>query len=186
MATTTQVYLLFDERMALHRPVFNPDNPDYFPFENPDRIFRVYQRLLDVEKRLAQKSKNPSVQGILPCDGPRFVEFRCRPVDRKTVELTHAPDHYDWLYSTMFMSDAELRGLADPDDLFVCQSTFLASSLACGGVVQCVDAVTSNETFASGNRITRAIALVRPPGHHATKDEAMGESTSFLVHCQQL
>ena len=174
---TTQVYLLFDERMALHRPIPDPENPDYYPFENPDRIFKVYGRLLDLERRL---TRNIPDEDVPDEHIPRFLEFPCKPVDRETVELAHTREHYDWLYHTAFMSDGALRRLTDPDDLYVCQSTFLASSLACGGVVECVNAVTRDnfqdlDNSSNNNNITRAIALVRPPGHHAERDEAMGK-----------
>ena len=180
----TQVYLLFDERMALHRPIPNPENPKYYPYENPDRIFRIYGRLLDLERRLVREIPAEDFPEVFE---PRFLEFSCRkPVDRETVELVHTREHYDWLYHTAFLSEGTLRHLTDPDDLYVCPSTFLASSLACGGVVQCVDAVTSTtrdnihsqEGIHDGivnKTITRAIALVRPPGHHAEENEAMGK-----------
>ncbi|CAB9514771.1 Histone deacetylase HDA1 [Seminavis robusta] len=171
----TQAYLLFDERMALHRPIPDPEDPDYYPFENPDRIFKVYGRLLDLERRLARDVSDDVLQNELV---PRFVEFPCKPVERETVELVHSREHYDWLFHTAFMSDGRLRQLTDPDDLYICQSTFLASSLACGGVVECVNKVTSEDTTLDNNsserKITRAIALVRPPGHHAEENEAMG------------
>lgn len=168
----TQVYLVFDEKMALHRPIHNPDNPDYYAFENPDRVLKVYGKLLDLERHLARSESN--VVNSLTIDNgglvfPRFIELACKPVERETVELVHSREHYDWLYHTSFLSDQALLGTTDPDDLYICQSTFLAASLACGGAVQCVDAVTDKET-----NITRAIALVRPPGHHAERSEAMG------------
>jgi histone deacetylase 6 len=177
----TQAYLLFDERMALHRPIYDPENPDFKPFENADRIFKVYGRLLDVEKRLAQQGPDDDLQHKLV---RRFVEFPCNPVSRETVELVHTREHYDWLYHTAFMSDGRLRQLTDPDDLYICQSTFLASSLACGGVVDCVNKVTSDDATvdsSSERKITRAIALVRPPGHHAEADEAMGKWHGWLT-----
>ena len=173
----TQVYLLFDERMALHRPIPDPKNPEYYPFENPDRIFRVYGRLLDLERRLARANDD------FPYT-PRFLEFPCQPVDRDTVELVHTRDHYDWLYHTAFLSEGALRHLTDPDDLYVCPSTFIAASLACGGVVECVNAVTRDDPYqdlhhggTATKNITRAIALVRPPGHHAEESKAMGTLT---------
>jgi acetoin utilization deacetylase AcuC-like enzyme len=176
----TQVYLLFDERMALHRPVHQPDNPNYYPVENSNRIFKIYGSLLDLEKRLLRQSQ--FIPGIMPHYESRFVEFPCKPVDRETVELVHTPEHYDWLYHTMFLSEAKLRQLTDPDDLYVCSSTFLAALLSCGGAVQCVDAVTSGRRCSAGNKITRAIALIRPPGHHALKDSAMGKQLISCAH----
>lgn len=177
----TQVYLLFDERMALHRPITDGDNHEqsYF-FENPDRIYKVYGGLLDLERRLvrnAEDEQDDCNAGICPHYEPRFVKLKCRPILRKTVELVHTREHYDWLYHTSFMTDEALRQLSDPDDLYICQSTFMASSLACGGVVDCVNAVTEHDGLDNiEKRITRAIALVRPPGHHAERDHAMGAS----------
>lgn len=174
MTMPTQVYLLFDERMALHRPIFDPENPDYFPFENPDRIFKCYGRLLDVEQRLAQEVRDDDDPNQLV---QRFIKLTCKSAERETVELVHSREHYDFIFHTAFMPESRLLRLTDPDDLYICQSTFLASSLACGGVVDCVNKVTSDEEMeADGNaKITRAIALVRPPGHHAEKNDAMGE-----------
>jgi acetoin utilization deacetylase AcuC-like enzyme len=54
--------------------------------------------------------------------------------------------------------------------------TFFAARLAVGGVVELVNAVTSKNA-----KTTRAIALlVRPPGHHAGVDEAMGKVARVL------
>ena len=52
----------------------------------------------------------------------------------------------------------------DPDTI-VCKDSFNAALLAAGGAVQAVD-----ETKNGGS----AFALVRPPGHHAEPDRAMG------------
>lgn len=165
----TQVYLVFDERMALHRPIWDCDNPDYQPVENPERVFKIYGKLLDLEKRLSRE--RDCYSGIMPHHQQRFVEFPCKPVEKDTILLAHTEAHYENVFNTMFMSDHALKQLADPDDIYYCQSTFLAASLACGGVVQCVNAVTSHDLV---SKITRAIAIVRPPGHHAENDEAMG------------
>jgi histone deacetylase 6 len=55
------------------------------------------------------------------------------------------------------------------DDVYYCPDSFLAATLACGGVVTCVDSVLNTIT-----PTTRAIALVRPPGHHACQETSMG------------
>ena len=36
--------------MALHPPMPDPGNQDYYPFENSDHTFCVYGRLLDLER----------------------------------------------------------------------------------------------------------------------------------------
>lgn len=191
LTTNTKAYLLFDERMALHRPIYNPDDPDYFPLENPNRTLKVYCALMNLQQRLLQNTNNNKCRPNDVYDGKeessgdawtRFVELPCKAVTRETVELVHTREHYDWLLHTAFMPETKLKQLADPNDLYVCPSTFMAASLACGGVVECVNAVT--DTAASGSsKITRAIALVRPPGHHAEKEEAMGTKAHDLQPC---
>ena len=47
------------------------------------------------------------------------------------------------------------------------RGSFEIALLAAGGVIECVDAVLAG-------RVKNAYALVRPPGHHALKDLAMG------------
>jgi histone deacetylase 6 len=171
----TKTYLLHDHRMALHHPLpatqESDDNSP--PCENRDRIFAIYNQLLDLEDRLHEKAQ---ARGVVDYDDSRrFLEIPCLPASRHTVELVHSPEHYDKMRETQFMSENELRELAVPDDVYFNNSTFLAASLACGGVVQCVDAVTDYDAESK-----RAIAVVRPPGHHAGMDEAMGE---YYIRC---
>jgi histone deacetylase 6 len=73
------------------------------------------------------------------------------------------------MYRTQFLSDEELMEMKVDGDLYYSRFTFLAATMAVGGVIQCTDMVTS-----SFSESTRAIALVRPPGHHAEKDAAGG------------
>jgi len=164
---TTKVYLLHDSRMALHHPLpslqkkdrDSDDDYDAAPFENSDRIAAIYNKLLNLEVRLLLTSQwmfsNHESQR-------RFLELECKPVSRETVELVHSSTHFDEMRETQFMSETELRDMAVPYDLYFNHFTFLAASLACGGVVQCVDAVTNDNA-----ETMRAIAVVRPPGHHA-------------------
>jgi Deacetylases, including yeast histone deacetylase and acetoin utilization protein len=99
----------------------------------------------------------------------RFIPLACYPASRETIELCHTPEHYNRMKQTSVLSEKELQALAVPYDLYFNNWTFLAASLAVGGVVECVNAVTDEHTCS-----TRAIALVRPPGHHALRNGPMG------------
>ena len=57
-------------------------------------------------------------------------------------------------------------GWLEPDT-FVCSKSYEASLYAAGGLLTALKAVWNNE-------VNSAFALVRPPGHHAVKDHAMG------------
>lgn len=158
--TSTKVYLAYDDRMALHKPLpplgddddaSDSAGPDV---ESPLRIHAIYEKLMQLE----------AMDGYR-----RFLEIPCIPASRGTIELAHSPEHYDRMAMTLTLSDEELRQMGTPNELYYCRDTFLAARLACGGVVECVNAVTDERRSSN-----RAIAIVRPPGHHATRDEAMG------------
>lgn len=171
----TSVYLLYDERMTLHRRIgtsFDADHlfeqdtesrqNDNFEAERPARILALYHALKMLERQLSQSHPDQ-----------RFLPLPCKPASKETICLAHSEDHYDRLAATRFLSDDELQELEEPNELYFCKHTFLAATLACGGVVECVNAVT--EAFRTGVGSTRAIALVRPPGHHALRDNPMGK-----------
>ena len=159
---SNKVYLAYDERMTLHKPIFHDDWESQI-VENPNRVRAIYRKLLMMES-----------------DGfKRFWEIPCVPATREVIELCHSPEHYNFLEATSRMSDDELFYETIPDDLYFCNNTFLAARLACGGVVECVDAVTDES---KSRRSKRAIAIVRPPGHHASREKASGkESNNFLM-----
>jgi acetoin utilization deacetylase AcuC-like enzyme len=82
---------------------------------------------------------------------------------REHLERVHAPEHVDLVFST-----APDRGYAylDPDTSMNPKS--LAAALrAAGALVSATDMVMAGEA-------RNAFCAVRPPGHHATPDRAMG------------
>jgi acetoin utilization deacetylase AcuC-like enzyme len=163
--------------MALHhplRPVDDDDDENNICFENPNRIHRIYEQLLKLEDRLTFHQRHDSYTFDTACEVKKFrhfIELPCVPAARETIELVHSSRHYDWMHRTSYMTDEELKVLTVPSDLYFNRFTFLAARLAVGGVVESVNAVTSKNA-----KTTRAIALVRPPGHHAGVDEAMGKT----------
>jgi acetoin utilization deacetylase AcuC-like enzyme len=68
-----------------------------------------------------------------------------------------------------FMEQAEQSGTSryiDPDTM-VCPHTWRAALLAAGAAVAATDAVIAGQA-------SNAFCCIRPPGHHATRDAAMG------------
>jgi acetoin utilization deacetylase AcuC-like enzyme len=59
------------------------------------------------------------------------------------------------------------EGFLDPDT-YVAPESVTAARLAAGGLIDVVDAVLSESP------ISKAVAICRPPGHHATPDKSMG------------
>jgi acetoin utilization deacetylase AcuC-like enzyme len=93
----------------------------------------------------------------------RLMVREAPEASREQLERVHHPDHVDLIFSS-----APERGYAylDPDTSM--NSSSLSAALrAAGAVVTATDMVMSGEA-------RNAFCAVRPPGHHATRDRAMG------------
>lgn len=67
------------------------------------------------------------------------------------------------------MSDKELLDLEDDrDSIYFNKLTFASSLLSAGGAIETCLAVARRQD------VKNAIAVIRPPGHHAEHDMAMG------------
>jgi acetoin utilization deacetylase AcuC-like enzyme len=86
------------------------------------------------------------------------------PIDATHDQLArvHSVEHI-----SLIKSVAESRGAWLGGDTYACPDSYQAALRAAGGVIRGVDAVLDGE-------VNHAFALVRPPGHHATRDQAMG------------
>jgi acetoin utilization deacetylase AcuC-like enzyme len=112
--------------------------------ENPRRLVEAISYL-----------KETGVKEKLTCLSPR-------PASMKELETVHAPEYISYV-----KSKAESGGgWLDPDTVMSPKS-YEAALYAAGGVLVAVEAVMKGE-------VENAFALVRPPGHHAVRDRAMG------------
>ncbi len=84
------------------------------------------------------------------------------PVDPAHLLLVHRPDHIRRVEAASRAGGAWL----DPDT-YCAPDSFTVARRACGAAVMGMEAVAAG-------RARTAIALVRPPGHHAGPDQAMG------------
>jgi len=92
----------------------------------------------------------------------KLICLPARPASLEELEMIHAPE-----YISHVKSKAENGGgWLDPDTVMSPRS-YEAALYAAGGVLAAVEAVMNGE-------VDDAFALVRPPGHHATHDRAMG------------
>ena len=85
-----------------------------------------------------------------------------RPASMEEIEMIHTPDYISYV-----KTKAEKGGgWLDPDTV-MCPRSYEAALYAVGGLLAAVEAVMKGEADS-------AFALVRPPGHHAIHNRAMG------------
>jgi histone deacetylase 6 len=170
------IHLLYDARMLNHRPVgwvepevfpeYLDDISDDYPMENPERLRVIYERLLSLENRLMEHDS-----------GPVFSRLACPMATREQILLAHNKDFVERMEDLQFYSDAELADISyeHRHDIYYNQESYQCARLAAGGLIACVDAACANV-----NQRNKALALIRPPGHHACQTQEMG---TFYRYC---
>ena len=93
---------------------------------------------------------------------PHLLEIMPRPATISEVLLVHTRRHIDRVRIR-----SKTGGLLDNGDTPVSHDSYEVAMLAAGAGLACVDAIMSGH-------VKRAFAAVRPPGHHAEPNAAMG------------
>jgi len=115
---------------------------------HPERAGRV----IAIEERLRRSPVNRELAWNL-----------AQPVELARVEAVHDIHH------VRRMEEACLQGreALDHGDTQICGDSFAVARLAAGAAIQAVDAVMTGQAAS-------AFSIMRPPGHHAERREAMG------------
>ncbi|KAI4343955.1 hypothetical protein L6164_011241 [Bauhinia variegata] len=156
-----RVGLLYDERMCKH----NTPDDDYHP-ENPNRIRAIWKKL--------QSAGIPD----------RCVVLESKEAEEKYLLSVHSKNHVNLIknISSKQFDSRRHRIAAKFNSIYFNEGSSEAAYLAAGSVVEAVEKVATGE-------LNSAVAIVRPPGHHAEQNEAMGfclfnnvaVATSFLL-----
>jgi acetoin utilization deacetylase AcuC-like enzyme len=108
------------------------------------------ERLIAIERALAEAQL-------------ATVAVPARAASRRELERVHAPRYLDALARELGGGGS---GWLDPDTFFS-DETWRVAQLAAGATTALAEAVAAGE-------LDNGAAFVRPPGHHATRDRAMG------------
>jgi len=112
---------------------------------------------------------HPERPGRLDILQPKLKKYNAelldtKPASRDEISLIHHPK----LVATLErVCREEAPGIIDYAPTYVTRSSFEDALLAAGGVITCTRAVMKGDA-------DNAFAIVRPPGHHAEPDRAMG------------
>lgn len=95
-----------------------------------------------------------------------------RKAFKEEVCLVHGPAHFEWVRETSLMSSQQLREMTNDFDtgrksLYVGGLTYEAALISAGGAIETCKNVVEGI-------VKNAIAIIRPPGHHAEPNESMG------------
>jgi len=127
--------------------VVDPEYLKHFPGEDhPERPDRI-QVLLQLAGGLSRQ---------------KFQLLPPRAASRTDIEHTHGADHVRLVESTSRVNRYALDG-----DTITCRDSFGVGLLAVGGFLNLLDSIAAKDS-------RNGFALVRPPGHHALRNRAMG------------
>ncbi|RMZ76499.1 hypothetical protein DV738_g4939, partial [Chaetothyriales sp. CBS 135597] len=155
--------LCYDERMRYHSEVSATNGENVHP-EDPRRIYYIFKELKDAGL-VADGDDTSNVvvqQPLRRIDAREATEAECC--------LIHTQEHYDFVKSTASLSDEQLIDLSEDvtmDSIYFNSLSYFSSKLSAGGAIETCRAVV-NRT------VKNAIAVIRPPGHHAEVQSTMG------------
>ncbi|XWS37275.1 hypothetical protein CRYUN_Cryun19dG0029400 [Craigia yunnanensis] len=141
-----RVGLIYDQRMCKHR---TPDD-DYHP-ENPNRITVIWNKL--------------KLAGI----PQRCVLLNAKEAEDKYICSVHSKNHVNLIRNISSKQyDSKRNRIASKlNSIYFNEGSSESAYLAAGSVIEIAEKVAKGE-------LDSAFAIVRPPGHHAEYDEAMG------------
>ncbi len=120
--------------------------PTFFSYENPLRIKAV----------LGYLEKNRVI------DNERIIRIAPIDIDEEIISLAHTKYHINSV-KALSSRGSGLLG----EEVYVTEDTFTLAKKALGGAISAVKSVIKDE-------INCALALIRPPGHHALREKASG------------
>ncbi|ODV93557.1 hypothetical protein PACTADRAFT_46491 [Pachysolen tannophilus NRRL Y-2460] len=151
--------LCYDVRMRYHAKIYT----SYYEYidphpEDPRRIYRIYKIL--AENGLIN---DPQLIGRNEI-GDLMLKIPVREATEEEILLVHSEEHLKFIESTTLMNKQQLLEATEKgDSVYFNHDSFLGAKLSCGGAIEACKSVVEG-------KVKNALAVVRPPGHHAEPD----------------
>ncbi|KAJ5737803.1 histone deacetylase hda1 [Penicillium malachiteum] len=150
--------LCYDARMRYHCEV--RQSTEVHP-EDPRRIYYIFNELCNAGLVDCPESNRPIASQPL-------ARIPIRNATEAELSTVHTNAHYAFVHSTQWMTTEELIEMEKiRDSIYFNRMTFKSALLSAGGAIETCLAVAQR-------KVKNAIAVIRPPGHHAEHDTAMG------------
>jgi acetoin utilization deacetylase AcuC-like enzyme len=145
MSENKKLAIITDDDFALkHIPPY--PKPAFLSYENPFRIKVILEYL----------------EKVKIFEDERIIQLEPKEIDEKILQLAHTK-----YYINTVKKLAKKGGGLLGDEVFITGDTYDLAKKAVGGAIKAVELVLNNKA-------QQALALIRPPGHHATRENASG------------
>lgn len=160
---TLQTGLVYDVRMRFHVET-TPTEDDVHP-EDPRRIHAIFESFVHAGLAWAEGSDGP-------CNEHFMGRIDVRKVTKEEVCLVHSEAHWNWIQSVATWGEEDFEEPEQHpghrmDSVYLSPSTPYCAALSAGGAIEACRAVMLG-------KVRNVFAVIRPPGHHAEREDAKG------------
>lgn len=162
---SAQTGLIYDVRMRFHVEAI-PTDEDVHP-EDPRRIHAIFEAFVQAGLAWRESTSGPLTDYYMG-------RIDARMVTEEEVRLVHTKAHWDWVQSLTHKTAEELtEELQHPldqermDSVYMSPSTPYCAALSAGGAIEACRAILLG-------KVKNVFAIIRPPGHHAEREDAKG------------
>ncbi|CAD6451949.1 7497f604-a3dc-42be-a176-7ed16bdd1e0e-CDS [Sclerotinia trifoliorum] len=173
IATPRQAYLptgcCYDDRMKLHA---TGDFSDNTPHPEDPRRIEAIMRIFKEAGLLYTGSPEDADRILKESPTKYMLRIPARVASKDEICTVHYAGHFEWVESLAKKTSEDLRELnkimdAGRKSLYVGLCTFEAALISAGGAIETCKNVVEGH-------VKNAIAVIRPPGHHAEANESLG------------
>jgi len=121
-------------------------HPVFFSYENPRRIGVILQYF----------------ESIKLFDNNNILKLSAKLIDESILRLAHSQYYIDTIKRLSKFGSGLLS-----EEVYITQETFSLAEKAVGGVIASFESVLNHQ-------VNQSLALIRPPGHHALREQSSG------------